>query len=291
MLLQMTIQYPYPVHTAALSNCDIAYIDEGSGPKTLLFLHGLAGYALSWKKNIDVLKKQYRCIAIDLPGNGLSDRKERKYSMHFFSKAVYELIQQLGLKDLCIVGHSMGGQIALNTIINHPDCANSLVLCAPAGFEQFSPFERTMYHTSLQIADMFATEEHSLRQVTESSFYRNPTQANELVNDLITIMHNHPMKEYRKMVEACIMSMVNEPVFDKLPQILQPALVLFGEYDALIPNKLLHHTTTKKIAETGVNRMPGAILKMIPDCGHFVQWEKAAIVNESIVSFLSSVPV
>lgn len=287
----MTIQYPYTVHTAALSDCNIAYIDEGKGPRTILFIHGLATYALCWKKNIDTLKKHYRCIAIDLPGNGLSDRKDRKYSMQFFAEVVNEFIIKLGLKDVCLAGHSMGGQIALTTIIGHPGCATSLLLCAPAGFEQFSAFEKTMYHTSLHFADMFSSEENSLRQVTETSFYRNPKQANDLVNDLITIMHAHPMKEYRKMVEGCILSMVSEPVYDKLHQILQPALVIFGEHDALIPNKLLHHTTTKKIAAAGVHKMPGAILKLIPDCGHFVQWEKADEVNNMVNSFLSSLPV
>src|SRR6202008_3036195 len=98
----MNIQYPYTVHIADLSNANIAYIDEGKGPKTLLFIHGLASYALCWKNNIDVLKDQYRCIAIDLPGNGLSDRKDRKYSMHFFADAVYEFIEQLGLKNVCL---------------------------------------------------------------------------------------------------------------------------------------------------------------------------------------------
>lgn len=59
------------------------YIDEGEGD-TFLFIHGLATYALSWRRNIDELKKSYRCIAVDLPGNGLSDRADYPYGISFF---------------------------------------------------------------------------------------------------------------------------------------------------------------------------------------------------------------
>lgn len=281
-----TIQYPYKVHTAHISNCNIAYIDEGSGPKTLVFIHGLAMFAPCWKKNIDELKKYYRCIAIDLPGNGLSSRGNYAYGMAFFADTINEFIQQLKLEHVCIIGHSMGGQIAITTIIRHSPCAEQLILCASAGFEQFSPFEKTIYQTSLHLVDMFSSEENSLRHMTEISFYKNPKQANELVNDLVKIMHAHPIKEYRKMIEGCILGMVNEPVYDKLHHILQPTLVIFGEHDRLIPNKLIHHITTRKMAEEGSHKIPAAKLKIIPDCGHFVQWEKPEEVNILINEFL-----
>jgi pimeloyl-ACP methyl ester carboxylesterase len=284
----MTVAYPYKVHTANLSHCNIAYIDEGKGPKTLLFIHGLASYALCWEYNINELKDHYRCIAIDLPGNGFSDRGDRAYTMHFFADAVYEFIQKLELKSVCLVGHSMGGQIAMTTLINHPTCADELVLCAPAGFEVFSALEKALYQTSLHISDFLSTEEQGLRHVVQNSFYRNPQQGNGMISDLIKLMETYPMSQYRKMVEGCILSMVNEPIFDRLNSISQPTLVLFGMYDALIPNKLIHHTTTQKIAEAGVHKISGAVLKMIPDCGHFVQWEKAGEVNKYMLNFLET---
>ena len=82
-----TVSYPYAVHNLRLSNgCNLAYIDEGKGDKTIVFIHGLATYALSWKKNIDSLKKRFRCIAIDLPGNGLSGKGDYSYSISFLPK-------------------------------------------------------------------------------------------------------------------------------------------------------------------------------------------------------------
>src|SRR6267154_1761559 len=103
--------YPYKTYYIDLpGNCNIAYIDEGKGDQTLLFIHGLANYAMVWQKNIDYLRQFYRCVAIDLPGNGLSDKNEHPFDMRFFAETVYNFIQTLGLKNLCMVGHSMGGQ-------------------------------------------------------------------------------------------------------------------------------------------------------------------------------------
>ena len=283
------ISYPYTTRYIDLpDNCKVAYIDEGSGERTLLFVHGLANYIPVWKKNIDELKKYYRCIAIDLPGNGLSDQNNHPFSMKFFADCVYNFITALKLKDLCIVGHSMGGQIAMTTVLNHPGCAESLVLCAPAGFEQFSSLEKTMYYSSIHLLDFISSDEHSLRTVIQNSFYHNHAQGEGIVKELLSIMKTYKVNYYRKMVEACIKGMIEEPVVGKLNRIQIPTLVMFGKNDALIPNKLLHHTTTEKMAAEAIKKMPEAHLVMIPDCGHFVQWEKSEDVNRNTILFLEN---
>ena len=281
------ISYPYKTHFIDLpGNCRVAYVDEGEGEKTLLFIHGLANYIPVWKKNIDELRKYYRCIAIDLPGNGLSDQNAHNYNMTFFADFISNFIAALKLKNLCITGHSMGGQIALTTILTNPQCADSLVLCAPAGLEQFSIMEKTMFFSSIHLLDFFSSEEHSLRHTIESSFYHHHKQAENVIKDLTDLMKTYKLNYYRKMIEACIKGMLEEPVYDKLNLVKVPALVIFGGHDALIPNKMIHHTTTEKMAADAIKKMPHARLEMIPDCGHFVQWEKADDVNRHMIAFL-----
>ena len=281
------IKYPYTTHTVALpDNCNISYIDEGGGARTLLFIHGLANYALVWKRNIDYLRPYYRCIAIDLPGNGLSDKNEHSFSMAFFADAVHNFIQALGLKNVCIVGHSMGGQVALNTALSHPESVGTLILCAPAGFERFTALEKTLYYTSMHVFDYLSSDENNLRQIIERSFYRSPAQGEWMVKELTGIMKTYKPNGYKKMVAACIKSMIEDVVSDKLQQVTQPALVMFGDRDALIPNKLIHHISTEKLATDSVKKMPHAVLSIIKDCGHFIQWEKADDVNRNIIMFL-----
>jgi len=282
-----TINYPYTIHNVRLGNgCNVAYVDEGKGDKTIVFIHGLATYALSWKKNIEGLKKHYRCIAIDLPGNGFSDRGDYSYGISFFAGCVNELINKLGLKNVCLAGHSMGGQIAITTLLQHPKCAEKLVLCAPAGFETFTPVEKDIYQRALQFFDLFSTEENSLKKAIQSSFYLNPDQGDDMVHDLQGIIRAYPTSVYRSMIDACIAGMLNEPVFDRLHLIKQPTLVMYGERDALIPNKLLHPVSTRKIAEAGCSQLQDATLHMIPQCGHFLQWEKADVANGYVRGFL-----
>jgi len=279
--------YPYNTKSVELPhNCNITYIDEGNGPVTLVFIHGLANYALVWKKNIDFLKQFYRCIAIDLPGNGLSDRNSHPYTMAFFAESVANLIDELDLKKVCIVGHSMGGQIALTTLINHPGCAQSLVLCAPAGFELFTVLEKTMYYHTLHLLDFISSDEHSLRKTIERSFFHSQPQVESMISELTGLIKTYQPNQYRKMIERCIKSMLEDAVFDKLNTIKQPTLVLFGNQDALIPNKLIHPVSVEKLAADGVKQFPDARLKIIPDAGHFVQWEAADEVNLAIKQFV-----
>jgi pimeloyl-ACP methyl ester carboxylesterase len=286
------IKYPYATHHVALpGHCNIAYMDEGKGSHTILFIHGLANYAPVWKKNIEQLKNHFRCIAIDLPGNGLSDQHEHKFSMQFYADAVFHFIEALSLKNVCLAGHSMGGQIALTTLIKYPSCAEALVLVAPAGMEVFTAMDKAMYYGTLRMFDFVSNDEQNLRTTLESSFFRQQAQADGIVKELTALMKTYKMNYYRRMIEASIKSMLEEPVYDKLHHVRQKTLVLFGEQDALIPNKLLHHGTTESIAKTGVQKMPNAVLVMLPDCGHFLQWEQAEHVNGHIAAFLHGEPI
>lgn len=285
--MSIPFTYPYSVKKVSLpGNCEVAYIDEGRGDKTLLFIHGLANYALVWKRNIDYLKQFYRCIAIDLPGNGLSDQNPHPFSMKFFADLVNDLIDELGLSNVQLVGHSMGGQIALTSLVRHPNCAQSVILCAPAGFEVFTALDKTMYYSTLHLFDFISSEEHLLAQTIENSFYRFPSAAKTVISDLKELMRTYKSTYYRKMVDACIKSMVEDNVLNDLHKIEVPALIVFGKDDAFIPNKLLHHTTTEALAKTGAKKLKHSKLVLLADCGHFVQWEKEEEVNHAIIHFL-----
>jgi pimeloyl-ACP methyl ester carboxylesterase len=264
----------------------MAYVDEGSGEQTLLFVHGLALYGKSWTKNIDQLKQHYRCIAIDLPGNGHSDKGDYPYGIHFFAGCIYDFILKLKLKNVTLVGHSMGSQIAIELVTGERASFKKLVLCAAAGFETFQVWEKVLYKSSIHLADMFSSEENSLRQVVYSSFFNNPSQSDEMLKELVGILKSHHIRDYRKMIEACIDGMLNEPVYDKLKLIQQPTLVIYGDHDMLIPNRLIHHYTIKHMAEEAIKQIPNATLKIIPKCGHLVQMEKPEVVNEYINAFV-----
>lgn len=274
-------------HTVVLpTGVNMAYVEAGKGSHTLLFIHGLACYSQSWQKNMDSLQHQFRCIAIDLPGNGYSGYADYPYSISFFASCVKDFIQHLGLQQVTLVGHSLGGQIAIRLAADNPEMIKGLVLCAPAGFETFSELEKSFYHSSFHFFNFFSSDANSLSKSVISSFYHYTDQADDLIENLQRILQRYPPNAFRSMVEKCINGMLQEPVFHLLSQIACPTLVFFGERDVFIPNRLIHPTTTKQIAEMGIQQIPQSQLVLFPRCGHFVQWENYREVNSHIQNFV-----
>lgn len=282
------ISYPYPVHRQKILHdaVEIAYVDEGQGDTTLLFVHGLGHSLLGWARNIEYLKQYHRCIAIDLPGNGLSSTGEYPYSMHFFAEALFDLIDKLKLKKVYLAGHSMGGQISLTFARLHPEALNGLILCAPAGFETFNEWEKSLYRNTMYFVDMVSNEENSLRKAIQNSFYIMPDNAPAFTQQLVDLMKLQDRNHYRYMIDRCINAMLDEPVFDHLGDISVPVLVLFGERDNLIPNRFIHPVSTRKLAESAAVHFQNATVEIISQCGHFLQWEKPQQVNGYIRNFI-----
>lgn len=283
--------YPFTVHKQKLTNVpiEIAYMDEGKGDKTILFIHGLGHSSLGWVKNIKELKLDFRCIAIDLPGNGLSSfDKKYPYSIHFFARCIHDFIEEMDLGNVVLAGHSMGGQVALMYAHLFPNQLESLVLCAPAGLETFTGWEKTMYKSTLQVLDLFSSEENNIKQAIQNSFYKMPKDVLKLTNGFIDLMHLQDKTHYKYMLESCIQGMLNEPVFDYFPKIKIPVYVFFGKYDNLIPNKLIHPVSLSYFAEKAIQGFPNAELFILADCGHFLQWEKPEELNKLIKSKLNN---
>ena len=106
---------------------------SGTGETTLVFLHYFGGSAQSWQWVVDKLKHQYRCIAINLPGFGGSPMLEQP-SIDGFAAYVQEQLSNLGVDKYILVGHSMGGKIALQVAFNEGDSdrIQQLILLAPS---------------------------------------------------------------------------------------------------------------------------------------------------------------
>jgi pimeloyl-ACP methyl ester carboxylesterase len=110
----------------------IHYLDEGSGPPVLL-IHGLAGQVHVYTHSLlDRLKANHRVVILDRPGCGYSTRS-RKTSAAISAQAqtISRFIEALGLEQPLVVGHSLGGAIALSLALNHPGKVAGLALVAP----------------------------------------------------------------------------------------------------------------------------------------------------------------
>lgn len=280
------IPYPFPTQQVKLESGEtIAYFDEGEGDP-LLFIHGLGSYAPAWKKNIEALRGHYRCIALDLPGYGKSSKGKYEASMTYYASVLHAFMSEIGLSKANLAGHSMGGQIAMTTALAYPESIEKLVLVAPAGFETFHKGEREWFREVLTPTAVKLTTVDQIKTNIAWNFYDMPEDAEFMITDRIAMRKAEGFDAYCYIVPECVKGMVNEPVFDYLPQIEQPVLAIFGHQDNLIPNRFLNGGTTEAIGRKGVAQLPDATLQMIDKAGHFVHYEQAERVNELIKAFL-----
>ncbi len=106
-------------------------IDEGRGP-VLLFLHHFGGAGRSWRAVVDRLSNDYRCIAPDLPGFGSIADHPGPFTLSASADWIVRLTERLALGEYRLVGHSMGGKIALAVAARRPSGLRGLILLAPS---------------------------------------------------------------------------------------------------------------------------------------------------------------
>lgn len=283
-------EYKYPVKYVEVdANNQIAYVDEGQGKQTLLFIHGLATYLPSWYNNIEALKSKYRCVAIDLPGYGRSSKGKTTSGIGDYADVVLKVIDQLKLKKVVLVGHSMGGQVAVTAVLKASELFEKLILLAPAGFETFKPEQATWLKTVFTLESVEQATEEQVRANWALNFYNMPADVEFMIQDRLRMTEATDFKDYCKAVVGGMNSMLDEPIFDQLKNIKQKTLIVFGAKDGLIPNPYLNPSlTTQMVGEQGVEQIPDATLQLIPACGHFISFDKPEEINEILLEFLSN---
>jgi len=120
------------VHDVRIDGGTVRYADHGAGPAIVL-IHGLGGSWQTWLQNIPALAREHRVIALDLPGFGASHALPAPAEMATHADVLATLLDRLGLTSATIVGHSMGGLVALELLAARPDLVERLVLANAGG--------------------------------------------------------------------------------------------------------------------------------------------------------------
>lgn len=103
------------------------YLVEGRGPAVVL-LHGLGGFAASWRHNISALADRATVYALDLPGFGRSAKPRADYGLAYFARALHGFLDAVGVSQASLVGHSLGGAVAVTYALTHPTRVERLAL-------------------------------------------------------------------------------------------------------------------------------------------------------------------
>jgi len=258
------------------------YHEAGQGP-ALVLLHGSGPGVSGWsnfKGNLPDLSKTFRVIVPDMPGFGLSDRVElpRAYP-RVAADAVAFLMEQLGLDKAHVLGNSMGGYVAAELALAHPDRVERLVLMGPGG---------------LAVSIFNPDPSEGARRLTE--FMSNPTRegmvawvdcmvADKRVVDDELIDERMANALRPGAIESAInifMSLAQHPeevpLYARADRIKQPTLITWGRDDRMLPFEQ---------SIFAFRRMPRAELHVFSRCGHWAQVERKEEFERVVTEFLT----
>lgn len=264
----------------------IHYLQAGHGTTKWVLVHGLGSYAKAYTKMMGALPEGVEAYALDLPGFGQTAKGNQHTTMENYAKVVDGFIRALHLDDVVLMGHSMGGQIAMTAALENPDWLKKMVLLAPAGIERFSEKDQKWLHTVTTESLYMNLTDEQIRQNFNINFYGGqlPKDAMFMYEDRLALKQDKDSyAEYCATLVGCIQGMLSAPVYSELERIAVPTLILFGKEDALIPNRILHPTLTmEQMMEELHKDHPKIKSKLLEHSGHFIIWDQAnGIIKET----------
>jgi len=242
----------------------IAVSYAGTGP-LVLFLHGIRGRRANWSPQVEFFSQQgFAAAAWDARGYGDSDDYDEPLNFrdHFLGD-VLRVAEHFGARKMHVVGLSMGGRIARNVALYHPDRLYSLtVVNANPGFNAMSTEDVRRFVTERQ-----TRTPESMRRLLGP---KPRTGAFEELMEGIRLIRE-PM--YRKTLEASVAQYRDAPI----EKIRVPTRIIAGEEDTAYPNDL---------ARTMAARIPGAEIVSMKRTGHLANLERPERFNEILLEFL-----
>jgi pimeloyl-ACP methyl ester carboxylesterase len=152
---------------------------DGAG-KTLLAVHGITANCMAWKTLASSITPQHRLIAMDLRGRGLSDKPRSGYSINHHIRDIECLLDTMGIKEVVIIGHSLGAYIAVAFAALYPQKAQGLILVdggASLSPKRWEKIAEVLKPSKERLGKVYPSEEHYLSAMKALSFYHPWNQA------------------------------------------------------------------------------------------------------------------
>jgi len=243
---------------------------DGSAGTPLLLIHGLGDRGEAWTPQIPALAQAgFHVYVPDLLGYGRSDKPDIIYSIPVEVSSVFDFMKTLGLHRANIAGWSMGGWIAAELTLDHPEVVERLILEDSAGMRFVPTFPRTLFTP---------TDEAGLRQLMEMLSPRPQAMPHFVARAAL-----RKLARGAPSVQSSMNSMESgKDLLDgRLAAIQQPTLIVWGDQDRLLPitSGLQMH-----------REIPNSVFAGITGCGHIAPSECASPVLYATLQFLKSQP-
>jgi pimeloyl-ACP methyl ester carboxylesterase len=257
-----------------LANINLYYEVHGQGTP-LVMIRGLGSNLDHWYAQAPTFAQYYKVMTFDNRGIARTNDPGGDYTVPMMAADTLGLMDALDLEQAYVMGLSMGGMIAQELAICHPNRIRGLVLVCThcGGTEQVGPSAEV---SALFKEMVFENTPEAKVKAASTLFDRQTLEHSpEIPAYYSQVSLKHPAKAEILMKQW--QAVLQHDTFDRLPQITAPTLVITGTEDLLIPPR-----NSKILAE----KIPRAELRIIPGGGHQVLIEQPALCNEAILDFL-----
>ncbi|WP_161568321.1 alpha/beta fold hydrolase [Anaerobacillus alkaliphilus] len=256
----------------------INYEDSLYGEEVLVFVHGFISSLICWNPIVSHLSKRFRVIALDLPGFGDTKAStEFEYTLANYGILVNKFIQSLGVEKAHIIGHSLGGQIALQAVKNKPDLYDKLFLIAASAQRKRPPWIARLF-CYFPLIDEAAYQFYFQDELVNIALKKVLAGGVGLEDEILQPYIDCCKK--REVVQAVIQlgkEREDDMLDEDIQTILHPTYLLWGREDQVVPLKegeFLH------------KNMQNSTLAILEHCGHLPMEEYPIAVLHHIYSFL-----
>jgi haloalkane dehalogenase len=280
--------YPFSAHYFDLNGQKLHYLDEGKGD-ALVFIHGTPTWSFMYRDLIKGLRQNYRCLALDHLGFGLSDKpKNYPYSAQKHAENLENWLNSLNLENFTLIIHDFGGVLGFNYALKYPEKIKNLIvfntfLWSSEGEPKFEKFKKILKNPVLPF--LYRYFNFSARFILPKGF--------EDKKKLSKTLHQHYLKPFSKVSEregtlGFVKALLNEQAwFNQLWQeraklLDKEILLLWGMKDEFL---------TEEYLEKIKHNFSHSQVHTFADCGHFVPEEIGDALVPIFQDFLQPVKI
>ncbi len=249
-----------------VNGLDIHYLVGGEGDP-LIIVHGGSDGASAWTSNIEILSKKYTIYVPDMPGFGSSQSFEGDYSIHEMVRFVDNFAQSIGLQTFYMMGHSLGGGIALHYALKYPKKIRKLVLVSSLCLGKEIAWWIRLFSTPVVCRTLGKAAISVFRGIKYVARFFGPWEIVE------------PVTKTSIQIGSYIASLTEQTInlLNQLPTVMVPTLVLWGAKDPVVPFAQ---------AYAAAELIPDCQVRIFENSGHSVYRERLREFSSVLAKFL-----